>query len=139
MTTILVVDDNEMNRDMLSRRLARRGYSALVACDGQEAVNVMETTLPDLVVMDMHMPVMDGYEATRLLKADPKTRDIPVLALTAYAMGDDLEKAIIAGCDDYASKPVDMEPFVEKMQTLLANRRRSRAKRISRCFCLPRI
>jgi CheY-like chemotaxis protein len=122
MATILVVDDNELNRDMLSRRLVRRGYRPLVASDGQEAVDVARTSLPDLVIMDINMPVMDGYEATRRLKADPETHGIPIVALTAYAMGGDLEKTIAAGCDDDASKPVDLEPLVGKIQALLSNR-----------------
>jgi CheY-like chemotaxis protein len=122
MATILVVEDNELNRDMLSRRLMRRGFQVLLACDGQEGVSIARSKMPDLIIMDMKMPIMDGYEATRQLKTDPKTHDIPIVALTAYAMGGDLEKTLKAGCDDYASKPVDMEPLLEKMRAQLNKR-----------------
>ena len=122
MATILVVEDNDLNRDMLCRRLLRRGFQVLTAPDGQEGVLVGRSKMPDLIIMDMKMPILDGYEATRQLKADPGTHDIPIVALTAYAMGGDLEKTIKAGCDDYASKPVDMEPLLEKMRALLSKR-----------------
>jgi CheY-like chemotaxis protein len=119
MTTILVVEDNEMNRDMLSRRLKRRGYEVLVAEDGQKGLEVARGSVPDLILMDMSLPVIDGWEVTRRLKADDALKHIPVIALTAHAMANDREKAIEAGCDDYDTKPIDLTRLLAKMVTLL--------------------
>src|SRR6266511_2446379 len=105
---ILVVEDNEMNRDMLSRRLQRRGYEVVIAVDGQEGVALAQSEVPDLILMDMSLPVLDGWEATRQLKAASETKSIPIVALTAHAMSDDREKALEAGCDDYDTKPIEM-------------------------------
>src|SRR6476659_2060872 len=105
MTTILIVEDNEMNRDMLSRRLERKGYDVLIAVDGERGVEVARASVPDLILMDMSLPVMDGWEATRRLKADATLTHIPIIALTAHAMANDREKALEAGCDDYDTKP----------------------------------
>lgn len=116
---ILLVEDNEMNRDMLSRRLADRGYLVVLAMDGQSGVDMTKSLLPDLVLMDMSLPVLDGWEATRRLKADAVTQGIPVIALTAHAMSSDREKALEAGCDDYDTKPVEMPRLMEKIETLL--------------------
>jgi CheY-like chemotaxis protein len=115
---ILLVEDNPENRDMLSRRLTRRGYQMQFAMDGAEAVRMTQAELPDLVLMDLSLPVMDGWEATRRLKADPATRAIPVIALTAHAMVGDRERAIAAGADDYDTKPVDLERLLEKIVRL---------------------
>ena len=119
MPKILVVEDNEMNRDMLSRRLERRGYQVVVAVDGQEGVAMARAQAPDLVLMDMSLPVVDGWEATRQLKAGAETRSIPVIALTAHAMGGDRQKALEAGCDDYDTKPVDFPRLISKIEALL--------------------
>ncbi|MDA8230598.1 MAG: response regulator [Magnetospirillum sp.] len=119
MPKILLVEDNEMNRDMLVRRLERKGFTVAVAQDGREGVEKAESEAPDLILMDMHMPVLDGWEATKRIKADPAIRAIPVIALTAHAMAGDREKAIEAGCDDYDTKPVDFSRLMEKMQNLL--------------------
>jgi two-component system cell cycle response regulator DivK len=119
MPKILLVEDNEMNRDMLSRRLQRRGYEVVIAVDGQEGVGLAQVEAPDLILMDMSLPVMDGWEATRLLKAASKTMDIPVLALTAHAMSGDREKAMEAGCDDYDAKPIDLPRLLAKIEALL--------------------
>ncbi len=123
MTKILLVEDNEMNRDMLSRRLARRGFEVLIAENGQSGVDLTVSERPDLVLMDMSLPVMDGWEATRRLKADPNTSAIPIIALTAHAMASDREQALEAGCDDYDSKPVDLSRLVRKIEQLLAGSR----------------
>ncbi len=120
MARILLVEDNEMNRDMLSRRLARRGFEVLIAENGQSGVDLTVSERPDLVLMDMSLPVMDGWEATRRLKADPDTSAIPIIALTAHAMASDRELALEAGCDDYDSKPVDLSRLVRKIEQLLA-------------------
>jgi CheY-like chemotaxis protein len=120
MTTILIVEDNEMNRDMLSRRLERKGFTILIAVDGEMGVEVARTKLPDLILMDMSLPVVDGWEATRRLKADPALRHIPVIALTAHAMASDREKALEAGCDEYDTKPIELPRLLAKMETLLA-------------------
>ena len=120
MAKILLVEDNEMNRDMLSRRLQRRGYAVLIAEDGERGVAVAAAERPDLILMDMSLPVLDGWEATRRLKADPATRPIPVIALTAHAMSTDREKVFEAGCDDYDTKPVELPRLLEKMERLLA-------------------
>jgi CheY-like chemotaxis protein len=123
MPTILLVEDNELNRDMLSRRLVRRGFDVLIATDGAEGVAVAVAERPDLVLMDMSLPVLDGWEATRRLKAAPETRSIPVIALTAHAMASDRERAVEAGCDDYDTKPVELTRLLEKVERLLASRR----------------
>ena len=119
MTTILIVEDNEMNRDMLSRRLKRRGYEVLVAVDGEMGIELARSKAPDLILMDMSLPMIDGWEATRRLKADPDLKRIPIIALTAHAMATDREKAIEAGCDDYDTKPIDLTRLLAKMVTLL--------------------
>jgi CheY-like chemotaxis protein len=127
MPRILLVEDNELNRDMLSRRLARKGYEVLLAVDGAEGVAVAAAERPDLVLMDMSLPVLNGWEATRRLKAAPETRDIPVIALTAHAMASDREQAVDAGCDDYDTKPVELTRLLEKIEHLLASRQPSSA------------
>ncbi len=119
MAKILLVEDNEFNRDMLSRRLERQGYTVVMAVDGQEGVNKAEAEVPDLILMDVKMPVMDGYDATRRLKSATTTQRIPIIALTAYAMPGDREKALEAGCNDYAVKPIELTMLLEKMRTLL--------------------
>jgi two-component system cell cycle response regulator DivK len=119
MTKILLVEDNEMNRDMLSRRLIRRGYEVVMALDGRQAVEMACGENPDLIIMDMSLPIIDGWEATRQVKAAPATRAIPVIALTAHAMAGDREKAIQAGCDDYDTKPIDLPRLLEKIAMLL--------------------
>lgn len=116
---ILLVEDNEMNRDMLSRRLSRRGYTIATAVDGQVALDMVASGKPDLILMDMSLPVIDGWEATRRLKADVHTRPIPIIALTAHAMAEDRARALAAGCDDFDTKPVDLERLIAKMQVLL--------------------
>jgi CheY-like chemotaxis protein len=120
MATILLVEDNEMNRDMLSRRLARRGYEVAVAVDGEQGLAMARAGAPALILMDMSLPGMDGWEATRRLKAMPETQAIPVIALTAHAMAGDREKAMAAGCDDFDTKPVDLDRLLGKIQALLA-------------------
>ena len=119
MPRILLVEDNEMNRDMLSRRLVRNGYEVFQAMDGQQGVNMALSERPDLILMDMSLPVIDGWEATRRLKANDATRRIPVIALTAHAMAGDREKAMEAGCDDYDTKPVEITRLVGKIACLL--------------------
>jgi two-component system, cell cycle response regulator DivK len=119
MAKILLVEDNEMNRDMLSRRLERRGYEVIVAVDGEQGVARAKADTPDLVVMDLSLPGIDGWEATRQLKVAAETRAIPVLALTAHAMAGDREKALAAGCDDFDTKPVDLPRLVGKLERLL--------------------
>jgi two-component system cell cycle response regulator DivK len=116
---ILLAEDNEMNRDMLSRRLERKGYTVQIAEDGQKAVDMAMANIPDLILMDMSLPMIDGWEATRRLKAAPETAGIPVIALTAHAMQGDREKALEAGCDDYDTKPVELKRLLGKMQALL--------------------
>jgi len=116
---ILLVEDNEMNRDMLSRRLERRGFEVVIAVDGAAGVELARERRPDLVLMDIGLPVMDGYAATRALKADPATRVIPVIALTASAMVGDREKCFAAGCDDYDTKPVELSRLLGKIEALL--------------------
>ena len=120
MPKILLVEDNEMNRDMLSRRLQRRGYEVVLAMDGQSGVEMAQTEAPDLVLMDMSLPALDGWEATRRLKAGAPTSHIPVIALTAHAMSGDREKAFEAGCDDYDTKPVELSRLLGKIEGLLA-------------------
>jgi CheY-like chemotaxis protein len=119
MPKILLVEDHEMNRKMLSRRLHSRGYEVIFAVDGVEAVATARTEQPHLILMDMNLPEIDGWEATRLLKADDVTRSIPVIALTAHAMVSDRQKALAAGCDDYESKPIEFERLVAKIETKL--------------------
>jgi two-component system cell cycle response regulator DivK len=118
-TKILLVEDNEMNRDMLSRRLGRRGYQVLIAVDGAEGVRMAQAEAPALILMDMSLPVLDGWEATRQIKAAPATGAIPIIALTAHAMSGDHEKAIEAGCDDFDTKPVDLLRLLAKIDALL--------------------
>ena len=122
MPKILLVEDNEMNRDMLSRRLQRKGYEVVLALDGQSGVEMTQTQAPDLVLMDMSLPVLDGWEATRRLKANAATRRIPVIALTAHAMSNDRERALEAGCDDYDTKPVELPRLLAKIDALLSGR-----------------
>ena len=119
MAKILLVEDNEMNRDMLSRRLQRRGYEVVLALDGESGVAMAGTEAPDLVLMDMSLPVLDGWEATRRLKGEAATQHIPVIALTAHAMAGDREKALEAGCDDYDTKPVELPRLLAKIEALL--------------------
>ena len=119
MSKILLVEDNEMNRDMLSRRLKRRGYEILIAVDGAEGVAIAIAEEPDLILMDMSLPVMDGWEATKKIKTNPKTRSIPTIALTAHAMAGDREKALAAGCDDYDTKPIELKRLLAKIQNFL--------------------
>ena len=119
MTRILIIEDNEMNRDMLSRRLIRRGYEVVMAVDGEEGIAAAKAQNPDLILMDMSLPVIDGWEATRRLKAEPNTRRIPVIGLTAHAMAGDKEKVIDAGCDDYDTKPVELPRLLQKIEALL--------------------
>jgi CheY-like chemotaxis protein len=121
MARILLVEDNEMNRDMLSRRLQRKGYSVLIAHDGEQGLAKAHSEIPDLILMDISLPFIDGYEVTRRLKANPRTRHIPVIALTAHALLTDRDKALKAGCDDYDTKPVDFARLTEKIETLLVN------------------
>jgi two-component system cell cycle response regulator DivK len=118
MPKVLLVEDNEANRDMLTRRLQRRGFVVVFAVDGAEGVAKSKTELPDIVLMDMSLPVMNGWEATRAIKADPATKHIPVVALTAHSMAGDREKAMEAGCDDYDTKPVELPRLLEKMAAL---------------------
>ncbi|MBI3734113.1 MAG: response regulator [Chloroflexi bacterium] len=120
MPKLLLVEDNEMNRDMLSRRLERRGYQVAVAVDGQEGIAKARAEMPDLILMDMSLPVLDGWEATRQLKAAPDTRAIPIIALTAHAMSGDREKALEMGCDDYDTKPIELPRLLAKIESLLA-------------------
>ncbi len=122
MTKILLVEDDEMNRDMLGRRLRRKGFDVLEAGDGQAAIDRSTKDLPDLVLMDMSLPVVDGWSATERLKRAPETRRIPVIALTAHAMSGDREKALGAGCDDYDTKPIDFKRLLEKINALLERR-----------------
>jgi len=119
MAKILIVEDNEMNRDMLSRRLERRGYAVTIAVDGGEGVARAHTESPDLILMDMSLPVIDGWEASRQLRADPATAAIPIIALTAHAMTNDRDMALQAGCNDYDTKPVDLPRLLAKIEALL--------------------
>jgi CheY-like chemotaxis protein len=119
MTTILIVEDNEMNRDMLSRRLERNGFEVLIAVDGEKGLEVARANMPDLILMDMSLPVVDGWEATRRLKADDRLKHIPVIALTAHAMANDRDKALEAGCNDYDTKPIELPRLLGKMEALL--------------------
>lgn len=119
MSKILLVEDNEDNRDMLSRRLERKGFTVTLAVDGQDGVDKARSEIPDIILMDMSLPVMDGWEATKVLKDDPDTAQIPVIALTAHAMSSDREKAIEAGCNDYDTKPVDLQRLLNKISDLI--------------------
>jgi two-component system, cell cycle response regulator DivK len=121
MAKLLLVEDNEMNRDMLSRRLIRRGYQVALAVDGAQGVAMAQSAKPDLVVMDLSLPVLDGWEATRRIKAGADTKHLPVIGLTAHAMAGDREKALEAGCDDYDTKPIDFERLIGKIESLLPN------------------
>ncbi|SRR5579884_2291610 len=122
MPKILLVEDNDFNRDMLSRRLKRRGYEIVDAVDGEQAVRLAVEILPDLILMDINLPGMDGWEATRRIKAHPPTASIPIIALTAHAMTGDRERTIGAGCDEYETKPVNFEGLISKMESLLGAR-----------------
>jgi len=119
MARILLVEDNEMNRDMLSRRLERKGYEVELAVDGRQGVDKAKTLAYDLVLMDMSLPEIDGWEATRELRSDPATKSLPIIALTAHAMSGDREKALEAGCDDYDTKPIELNRLLGKMEALL--------------------
>jgi two-component system, cell cycle response regulator DivK len=120
MRKILLVEDNEMNRDMLSRRLVRNGFEVVMAVDGEQGIVMAQSERPDLILMDMSLPVIDGWEATRRVRASDATSAIPIIALTAHAMSGDREKAIEAGCDDYDTKPIEMPRLLEKINALLA-------------------
>jgi CheY-like chemotaxis protein len=115
MVRVLLVEDNEMNRDMLSRRLCRKGFEVVMAVDGAEALQMAVSHSPALILMDMNLPVIDGWEATRRLKADPATASIPVIGLTAYAMEGDRQRCLDAGCDDYDTKPIELQGLLAKM------------------------
>jgi two-component system cell cycle response regulator DivK len=119
-TRILIVEDNDLNRDMLSRRLVRRGFQVVAAADGASGVEAAIRERPDLVLMDMSLPVVDGWQATRMIKADPATSAIPVMALTAHALKEDRERALEAGCDEFETKPVDLERLLGKIESLLS-------------------
>jgi CheY-like chemotaxis protein len=119
MAKILLVEDNEMNRDMLSRRLTRKGYQVVMAFDGGAGLSMARSEAPDLILMDMSLPVMDGWTATQEIKRDPSTRHIPVIALTAHAMASDRDKALAAGCDDYDTKPIELPRLLGKIEALL--------------------
>jgi two-component system, cell cycle response regulator DivK len=123
MPRLLLVEDNEESRDGLSRHLRRKGFDVLVAVDGRQGLEVARAALPDLILMDMSLPVLDGWEATRLLKSGASTRDIPVIALTAHAMAGDRQKALEAGCDDYDTKPVELSRLLAKIEPLLGQKR----------------
>jgi CheY-like chemotaxis protein len=122
MPKILLIEDDEANRDMLSRRLARRGFEVAEAADGEQGFRMAQTESPDLILMDISLPVMDGWEVTRRLKADPEQRKIPIIALTAHAMSEDRELALTVGCNDYDTKPVDLERLLTKIENLLSRR-----------------
>lgn len=119
MATILLVEDNEMNRDMLSRRLQRKGYDVVIAVDGEEGVHLAQSCLPDIILMDMSLPVLDGWQATQQIKAIAATGSIPIIALTAHALAGDRAKSLEAGCDEYETKPVDFPRLLEKIETFL--------------------
>ena len=125
MTKILLVEDNEMNRDMLARRLSRRGYQVVVAVDGEQGKQMAYSERPDLILMDMSLPLLDGWDLTRQLKATPEIQSIPIIALTAHAMAGDREKALEAGCDDYDTKPVEFPRLLQKIEAMLNNNDRS--------------
>jgi two-component system, cell cycle response regulator DivK len=119
MAKVLLVEDNEMNRDMLSRRLTRRGFEVVSAVDGQQGIDLARSEKPDIILMDMSLPVMDGWEATRRVKSDDETRNVPVIGLTAHAMSGDRERALEAGCDEYDTKPVEIDRLIGKIERLL--------------------
>jgi two-component system, cell cycle response regulator DivK len=119
MTTILIVEDNEINRDMLSRRLEKKGFAIVLAGDGQAAIDTAAACNPDLILMDLSLPVVDGWHATQRLKADPALREIPVIALSAHAMASDRDRALAAGCDDFDTKPIDLPRLIAKIDALL--------------------
>jgi two-component system, cell cycle response regulator DivK len=119
MAKVLLVEDNEMNRDMLSRRLIRRGFEVVFAVNGKQGVDLARSERPDIILMDMSLPIMDGWEATRCVKSDDATRSVPVIGLTAHAMSGDRERAIEAGCDDYDTKPVELDRLIGKIERLL--------------------
>ena len=119
MAKILLVEDNELNRDMLKRRLERRGHEISIAVDGAEGVEKATNEKPDLILMDLNLPILDGWEATRHLKSDPATKTIPIIALTAHAMSDDRQRALDAGCDEYETKPVELPRLLKKMEAML--------------------
>ncbi|WP_212722334.1 MULTISPECIES: response regulator [unclassified Synechocystis] len=119
MTKILLVEDNEMNRDMLSRRLGRKGYEVVMAVDGEQAVTMAISESPQLILMDMSLPVMDGWTATKQIKSHPDGAHIPIIALTAHAMASDRERAIAAGCDDYDTKPIEIKRLLQKIEVLI--------------------
>ena len=123
MPKVLLVEDNEFNRDMLSRRLTRRGYEIVDAANGEQAVLLASSQTPDLILMDINLPGMDGWEATRRIKQDHTTASIPIIALTAHAMSGDREKTLRAGCDEYETKPVNFEGLLQKMELLLGSRK----------------
>ena len=122
MARILLVEDNEMNRDMLSRRLERRGYEVVIAVDGQQGVDLAQSASPDIILMDMSLPVIDGWEATRQLKAMAAMKAVPIIALTAHAMSGDREKALEAGCNDYDTKPIELPRLLGKIEALLGSK-----------------
>jgi len=119
MAKILLVEDNEMNRDMLSRRLLRKGFEVIVALDGAQGVEMARSETPDIILMDMSLPVLSGWDATKTIKGNPNTASIPVIALTAHAMSTDRDQALQAGCDDYDTKPIELSRLLEKIDTLL--------------------
>ena len=119
MSKILLVEDNEMNRDMLTRRLERKGFEVVIAVDGQAGIDMAASSNPDIILMDLSLPVIDGWEATRQIKADPATQSIPIIALTAHAMAGDEQKALEAGCNDYDTKPIDLKRLLDKVENLL--------------------
>jgi CheY-like chemotaxis protein len=121
MPKILLVEDNEMNRDMLSRRLTRKGFEVVIAVDGGQGVDMAHSENPDLILMDMSLPVKDGWTATKEIKADDSTKDVPIIALTAHAMSGDREQALAAGCDDYDTKPIELPRLLGKIQALLGS------------------
>ncbi len=122
MSKILLVEDNDMNRDMLSRRLMRRGYDVQIAVDGEQAVRMASDGMPDLILMDMSLPVLDGWEATRIIKKNANTNKIPIIALTAHALIGDRERALEAGCEDYDTKPIDLDRLLSKMEAFLGSK-----------------
>ena len=119
MTKVLLVEDNEMNRDMLTRRLERKGFEVVIAIDGKVGIDMASTSNPDIILMDLSLPVVDGWEATRQIKTDSATQSIPIIALTAHAMAGDEQKALAAGCDDYDTKPIDLKRLLGKIKNLL--------------------
>ena len=127
MPKVLLVEDNEMNRDMLSRRLIRRGYEVVFAVDGQQGIDMAASESPDIILMDLSLPVIDGWEATRRVKSRESTKDIPIIGLTAHAMSDDRDKAMNAGCDEYDTKPVELDRLIGKMERLLGNHQAGKA------------